>query len=270
MLKMENNQHCEICHSPVSKYHRLNNIDLFRCSNCYFIFSDRNSNVNFDYQTAFYADIAEHSKRVHEFYAGARIELIRKYKRNIHSLLDVGCSSGIFLNKINSQIKRIKGIELSQKAVERARGKGLNVELKNIFDENEKFDVITLIEVIEHFKDINLLIKKLYDLLNSYGMIYFQTGNSSSLEFWLKGKKWQYFDPPSHCSYFGKKSITILLKNHNFKILYLGSDINFWTYLMTNNKPYSSISVLKGMIGKFQFNGYTIPSSVGVIAQKVS
>ena len=267
---MESNQYCEICHSPVSKYHRLNNIDLLRCSNCNFIFSDRSCATSFDYQSDFYVDIAEKAKPIHEFYAEARIKLLMKYKKNIHSLLDVGCSSAIFLNKINSQVKRIKGIELSQKAVELARSKGLNIELKNVFDENEKFDVITLIEVIEHFNDINLLTKKLYDLLNPFGLIYFQTGNTSSLEFWHKRKKWRYFDPPSHCSYFGKKSITILLKNHNFKILYLGSGINFWTYLMTKNKPYSSISVLKGMIGKFQFSGYTIPSSVGVIAQKIS
>ena len=225
--------------------------------------------MNFNYQTDFYVNIAERAKTVHEFYAEARVKLIKKYKPSMESILDVGCGSGIFLTKINSWVKRSKGIELSEKAAEQAKRKCLNVELKSVFEEHDKYDVITLIEVIEHLKDLNELFEKLYNLLNKDGIIYFQTGNTSSLQFFLKRKKWHYFDPPAHCSYLGKKSIKTLLKNHNFKILYIGSGVDLRSYLMTNNKPYNIFSVLKAIIGKIQFNGFTIPSTFGVIARRI-
>lgn len=263
-------QTCEICGSPASSYHRVNEIDLFRCANCNFIFSDRNKEIDFDYQTELYVDVAEKSKRIHQFYADARLRFITKHKKNIDSLLDVGCSSGIFLEKVNHGIKNLKGIDLSPKAIMQAKRKGLYVELKSVFDENGQYDAITFIEVVEHFKDLNLLFNKLNSLLNKNGIVYFQTGNTTSLQFLLKGKKWHYFDPPSHCSYLGKKSIAILMRNHNFKVLDINAGIDPWSFLLTKNKPYHSIQVLKGLIGKIHLGGYTIPASVGVIAQKIS
>jgi len=267
---MENQIFCEICNTSVMKYYSKNDIDLFKCPNCYFIFADRHAEINFNYQTDFYVNIAERANAVHEFYAEARFKLIKKYKPYIESILDVGCGSGIFLTKINSDVRQSKGIDISEKAVKQAKRKGLNVELKSVFEEYDKYDVITLIEVVEHLQDLNALFDKLYNLLNKDGIIYFQTGNTSSFQFFLKRKKWHYFDPPAHCSYLGKKNIRTLLKNHNFKILYIGSGVDLRSYLMTNNKPYNFFSVLKAIIGKIQFNGFTIPSTFGVIAKRIS
>jgi len=61
----------------------------------------------------------------------------------------------------------------------------------------------------------------------------------------------------------------MLLKNHNFKILYIGAGVDWKSYLTTKNKPYNTFAVLKGLIGKFQLGGYTIPSTIGVLAQKL-
>ena len=259
---------CEICGASASKYHKMNNINIYKCPNCNFIFSDRDSEIEFSYETDLYVDLAENEVANREFYARARFKLLKKYQKNIASILDVGCSSGIFLNAIKSKVQRCKGNDLSKKAVELARTKELDVELKSIYDEDNSYDAITLVEVIEHISDLNLLLTKIYELLNNDGIFYFQTGNTSSLEFFLAKRNWKYFDPPSHCSYLGRKSIKLLFEKSGFKILYLGTCVDLWSYLTTPNKPYNSISTLKGIIGKLHFKGFTIPSTIGVIAQK--
>lgn len=262
--------YCEICNAASELYYRMNGINLFRCSYCRFIFSDRNPNNSYNYETDFYSEIAERAKRIHKFYAQARMCLILKYLPDAKSLLDIGCSSGIFLHAIKDVIPEPRGIDISASAIHEAKIKGLNVEFKGVFEEQGQYDVLTMIEVVEHFDDMNRLFAKLNSLCNENGIIFFQTGNTTSLEFFLRQKEWKYFDPPAHCSYLSYRSTKLLLVKNNFKLLYFGGGVDLWSYLKTPNKPYSRLATIKGLIGKLHIGGLTVPSSMGVIARKVS
>lgn len=72
------------------------------------------------------------------------------------SLLDVGCGDGRFLREAAARYdgRRLLGIDISAKAVALARGlnPGLEFSVRDILEDPESgmFDVVTLLEVIEH------------------------------------------------------------------------------------------------------------------------
>ena len=60
------------------------------------------------------------------------------------------------------------GIDLNPSAIEFGQKRGLELYVKDIFDiTNQRFDVITLFDVLEHLINPSEIIHKTYELLNS-------------------------------------------------------------------------------------------------------
>jgi 2-polyprenyl-3-methyl-5-hydroxy-6-metoxy-1,4-benzoquinol methylase len=80
------------------------------------------------------------------------IEFLREKKyRNI---LDVGCGDGYLLNMIQDDSEK-KGIDLSERAINLARGlsHGAEFKLQDVASVEDTYDVVTLVEVLEHIPD---------------------------------------------------------------------------------------------------------------------
>ena len=93
------------------------------------------------------------------------------------SLVEIGCGEGNLLERFIKEFsnKNIIGIDGSHKASELAKKKGLNVQQKLIFG-NEQLsptDVFLLVNVIEHVENIPLLISTLKKSLKNNGRIIF-------------------------------------------------------------------------------------------------
>lgn len=77
-------------------------------------------------------------------------------KVEFESLIDIGCGDGRFLKEVNTRFsqKRLLGIDYSETAIALAKrmNPDLRYEYKNILSSSitEIFDVVTLLEVIEH------------------------------------------------------------------------------------------------------------------------
>lgn len=71
-----------------------------------------------------------------------------------HSVLDIGCGSGTFLQRLKKDIgSKVKGLEFNTKALEECHKKGIEVypvPIQEFSKSDEKFDVITYFEVLEH------------------------------------------------------------------------------------------------------------------------
>jgi len=118
-----------------------------------------------------------------------------------NSLLDIGCGDGRFLHEINkkSSNKNLLGIDYSEKAIRLANA--MNERIKfvcaNILDDtpctDEKFDVITLIETLEHIplNVIKIFIKKVSFYLKNTGLLII-TVPSKNIP--LSPKHFQHFD----------------------------------------------------------------------------
>ncbi|WP_419663323.1 putative methyltransferase [Desulfosarcina variabilis str. Montpellier] len=93
------------------------------------------------------------------------------------SVLDFGCGDGYFIGSLPSTIPVRIGLDLSAKAI--AFAKAFNSKcifysnVAELSEVNQKFDIITAIEVIEHIPDgeMNNFFISLYNLLNDTGKI---------------------------------------------------------------------------------------------------
>ena len=72
-----------------------------------------------------------------------------------HSLLDIGCGSGKFLQfaQKSLSLKRALGVDLSETMVERARQRGVDAEAVDVCDLNERFDAATAVFDVLNYLD---------------------------------------------------------------------------------------------------------------------
>lgn len=151
-----------------------------------------------------------------------RLEEIRKYKSQ-GKLLDVGCAFGLFMEIANEQGWDSYGVELSSYAANFAfrkfKEKVLIGELDSDAFTNGYFDVVTMVETIEHFPDPIKTLKQAYRVLSKRGIIFIQTGNIESFRAKLAGKKWNYLTLPGHIYYFSPKTIRKYLEIAGFRAI---------------------------------------------------
>lgn len=81
------------------------------------------------------------------------VELLRQSLPT--SLCDVGCGDGRLLHMVKSFIPQVTGIDLSERATTFARAFNPEVEVLcgNIADLSQQYDVVTLVEVLEHISN---------------------------------------------------------------------------------------------------------------------
>jgi len=113
-------------------------------------------------------------------------EIIPQIRDN-STILDIGCGDGSFFYYILEKYKNVKlyGVDISNWSIEFIKEKfGDSVNLKIIknlsdIDFNINFDIITMIEIIEHINDpINFLIQS-FRFLKPHGKILISTPNEN-------------------------------------------------------------------------------------------
>ncbi len=229
---------CIICESDIlhSQYTHKNGFSLYKCNNCKTIKVYPLSNLNIDIYNDNYFSGASHGfgyidydkdkeamKDVFVGYIKRIDDLFRnKEDKKKIKLLDVGAATGYFMDIARGNSFDVTGIEISSDAVNKGKEKGLNIfngTMENFDPKGKKFDVITLLDVIEHVPDPDNLILKCKDLLNKDGIIVINTPDSGSPYARLLGKRWHLIVPPEHLYYFNRKSLISLLRKNGFNII---------------------------------------------------
>ena len=109
------------------------------------------------------------------------------------NVCDVGCGGGILAESMSSKGAMVKGIDLSQKSINVAKihanavKSSVNYQLISSQDlsktENEKYDVVTCMEMLEHVPDPKKEILACTRLLKPSGQIIFSTINRNPKSF---------------------------------------------------------------------------------------
>ncbi len=136
-------------------------------------------------------------------------------------LLEMGCAYGFFLSEAASSFT-VKGIEISSSAVEFCRARGLDVVQGvlrgDTFSAEERFDVIVMLDVIEHLTDPSATVKAASKLLRRGGLLLISTGDWHSPLSILMGRYWRLMTPPQHTFFFSPRSLGKMLANADFKV----------------------------------------------------
>ncbi len=158
-------------------------------------------------------------------YRGAEVVLRQEFARTVEfirtrrdggRLLEVGCAYGFFLHEAKAYFD-VTGIELAADAAAHARGGGLNV-LTGMADEPTlqrlgSFDVIVMLDVIEHLPDPVDMLRLLGRHLAPSGIVVITTGDFGSLVARLSGKRWRLMTPPQHLWFFTPDSLARMARS---------------------------------------------------------
>lgn len=148
------------------------------------------------------------------------LHLISKY-RSQHQLLEVGCGAGFFLKAAERNGWSTIGLEVSQAAVDFARGPlGLDVRLGTIEQAAlpaSSFDVVSMLDTIEHLFDPTATLRECYRLLRPGGALLLSTPNMNSLSRIVFGKPWAVISPAEHLYYFTEKTLALMLQRVGYR-----------------------------------------------------
>ena len=149
------------------------------------------------------------------------IDAVEKQNFCSRNLLDVGCSSGVFLDLAKKNDWITHGVELNTKEAEYAASKQHEVytELLENITFNKKFDLITMWDVFEHLKDGEFYLKHMKSLLNKKGVVFLQIPSSDSLATKILREKCNMFDGLEHVNLYGLETITKLANKCGLKVL---------------------------------------------------
>jgi len=155
-----------------------------------------------------------------------RIKKIIKYIKPNSNILDIGCDEAYILKFIKG-FNYYLGIDINSKIIEYNKTKFRelknvdfsNMDIETIESIDKKFNIVILAAVIEHIKDFNSLLEKLYDLTTEDGLLIITTPTKKSDRILKIGAKLKIFSKESldeHEKYFGKEDF---LKNKKWEIL---------------------------------------------------
>jgi 2-polyprenyl-3-methyl-5-hydroxy-6-metoxy-1,4-benzoquinol methylase len=134
-------------------------------------------------------------------------------------LLEIGCGTGVFLDKARAHGFDCEGLELSEYAANFVRDMGIPVQTKSIEDASfadNTWDVIVMREVIEHLPHPLEALKIVRKWLKPGGVLFMATGNYDSPERKLRGADWFYFMPEGHLYYFANRTMAKYLDQAGF------------------------------------------------------
>jgi 2-polyprenyl-3-methyl-5-hydroxy-6-metoxy-1,4-benzoquinol methylase len=138
------------------------------------------------------------------------------------SLLEVGCASGSFLQKMAEKGWQVQGIEFSEKAAQSARDDGHLVftgSLEQAPAPNTEFDLIAGWMVLEHLHDPINCLKKLNEWASPSTWLVLSVPNADTLEFTIFGDKWYALQLPTHLYHFTPKSIEHVLNAAGWRLI---------------------------------------------------
>lgn len=151
-----------------------------------------------------------------------RLRWIEKYATR-GRLLDVGCAAGFFMLAAKQRGWNVSGIEISDHAAAYAREKfGLDVKTGSFNQkpsEPESFDLVTMLDVIEHLPNPLSGLENARNILKPQGLLFVATPNFDSLPARVLGREWGLVAPEHHFYYFTPGIIEKMLAKAGFKIV---------------------------------------------------
>jgi 2-polyprenyl-3-methyl-5-hydroxy-6-metoxy-1,4-benzoquinol methylase len=154
-------------------------------------------------------------QRIYQF----GLDMIQK-NQTINNVLDIGCSSGVFLDMCKDIKLYTSGVELNESEA-KVCSQNHTVYSCQLSDLNEslKFDLITMWDVFEHIKDGHSMLKEVSNKLNESGLLFLQIPNVGSLAATVLQELCNMFDGLEHVNLYDKDSVSHLASVCDFEVV---------------------------------------------------
>lgn len=246
MSKLENRNICNLCsHNDFELYIAISRLErsIVKCRNCGLLTIDfiNGSFSTFDFEdqevrqqryrqmlsTAeeegkFNEDMIKREEGVRTLHFKNRKEEIERYIKT-GRLLDIGCGRGFFLaNFLGSNLDYF-GIDPRKQISEEAKKRvGENRifcgTLKEAHFPDSYFDVVTMINLIEHLPNPRENLEEINRVMKKGGLLFIETPNVGSFVARLLGKRWHAFLEREHHYFFTRDTLRKMLMGTGFSI----------------------------------------------------
>ncbi len=185
-------------------------------------------------------DVGHDAYKINKFQIA--ISLLKRHKKDIQNVFDLGCSTGIFLGMVAKEGWTPYGSDVNRSLVEKNQmsyGNQVKLQVGNGIDfPDQHFDAVTLFDSIEHMPNPINTLKEVARVVKDDGLVVISTPNVNGLfprlTFYLLCKPfgaWEHPTPPGHVFQFSKKTLRKTLEKAGLE---WGDSRNFEVF-----KPYT-------------------------------
>ena len=203
---------------------RKDGYDLVRCGHCTLICvanppTDEQRSKLYSFDAGYHASLVDDAASVefHAREAALNLRVLRRFSSG-GRLLDIGCSTGLFLRAARRIGWAAQGLEYSPDSSHIAREQHhLDVktgELQPGTYPSESFDLVTMWDVIEHVPDPYATLVQVHRILAADGQVLLKTPNADGLyprlSLRLAGRLgfWGHAEPPGHLFQFSVATLS--------------------------------------------------------------
>ncbi len=142
-------------------------------------------------------------------------------------ILDIGCGSGTISLYLANKGYKVRGIDISKKAIQACKDSAKNLNIENVeFEMCEfpkeiptgKYDLVFFSEVIEHLPNDGLALREIHKLLNPGGILFLSTPSKNAPLYRLGYAK-KFDKEVGHLRRYTSEEIEKKLKKTNYLIV---------------------------------------------------
>lgn len=153
-----------------------------------------------------------------------RLKTLEKTLGRKGRILDIGCNIGTLLFIAKNLGWECFGLDINKKVRKYFAGSGIDLKIGDVLEvkyPKKHFDAIVMNDLIEHVPDPKKTLSSVREWLKDDGEIFLVTPDGGSLMFSLLGKRWFHLKPNEHIYYFTNKSLSRLLFETGFEVVFM-------------------------------------------------
>jgi SAM-dependent methyltransferase len=217
---------CPLCNSSSQFAFTANGVDVLDCTSCRHRFAGLAADEQ--HVASVYADeYFTGGGAGYTNYAGEG-EMLRRRGRDYAAklarhakpgqILDIGAAAGYILEGFMDEGWSGIGIEPNAAMATLAQERGIDVRQGSLESStlDERFDLVSMIQVAAHFYDPRTAFDKAFELLNPGGMLLVETWDRGSISARIFGQNWHEYSPPSVLNWWTKDGLTTFLSHIGF------------------------------------------------------
>jgi SAM-dependent methyltransferase len=199
-----------------------------RCSSCGCRFVDRNPTRE-ELESLYGSYYAHGNLEIPSFIQQRLSQIVRSFEsyRLKQKILDVGFGAGGILTMAQANGWECWGTEIAPQALAFGRARGWRVlegDFASLEVPEEAFDVVCLVEVLEHLEQPSAYLRRAWKALRPGGALWLTTPNGASANSRLLGTTWSIYSAPEHLQLFTAPALYRLLRQVGFARMRIRTD----------------------------------------------